>query len=698
MQIEEKDILSHWKPQSIFCPTWQTCPPVEVYLKLVMEDFKKIKTKMDDANLTRPELTAIKELQAMRDIVIKPSDKGGNIVIWPEVMYEKEAYKQLKNTVCYTEIASDPTIRYKAEIDRILRSAVLDEYITDCNCQALTLKFPRVPTFYLLPKVHKNPTHPPGRPIVSSIGGLCEPICQFIDSFLQLSVETLPSYIRDTMDVLARLAHITVDDNTLLATCNVESLYTCIDHEDGLRATQFYLSMQNVSAGLMDLVLKLLRFILTHNYFIFRNRYYLQKRGTAMGATCAPSYANLFLGWWEREIVFSEDNVEFTQHVLLWLRYIDDVLILWQGTAAGFKGFVDALNHNNMNIKLTFSCSKTQVEFLDLFINLGPDGTLYTDIFRKKTATNAILHASSFHPEHQIKGIPKSEFLRLKRNVSTERGFIERAGEMRERFTQTGYSNRCVEKGYRKALNTPRETLLCPKAKINSDHQIRFIGTYNKQWHQLRQTLQSHWKILMTGPDLKRILGDKITMKSRKSPNLRDKLVTSHFVPTTNETFLSTVKKKGFFKCKNCSACRYMCQTDVFTDFNKTKKFKIKDCLECKSKGVIYCIMCPCGLPYIGMITRELRFRILEHVRNIKNASKDLQAFKKITSVARHFHLTHASDFTLLQAFAIEKVSLGLRGGDLERALLRRESRWIVQMDSMMPRGLNDYLGFSMFL
>ncbi|XP_075444466.1 uncharacterized protein LOC142488017 [Ascaphus truei] len=84
IQTEEKDILSHLKPQSTFCPPWQICPPVEVFLKMVTEDFKKISTKMDDANLTRSESVAIKELKEMRDIVIKPSDKGGNIVIWPE--------------------------------------------------------------------------------------------------------------------------------------------------------------------------------------------------------------------------------------------------------------------------------------------------------------------------------------------------------------------------------------------------------------------------------------------------------------------------------------------------------------------------------------------------------------------------------------------------------------------------------------
>lgn len=37
-----------------------------------------------------------------------------------------------------------------------------------------------------------------------------------------------------------------------------------------------------------------------------------------MGTTCAPNDANLFLGWWEDAIVFSEEYVAYTSHISFW--------------------------------------------------------------------------------------------------------------------------------------------------------------------------------------------------------------------------------------------------------------------------------------------------------------------------------------------------------------------------------------------
>ncbi|OCT56751.1 hypothetical protein XELAEV_18004437mg [Xenopus laevis] len=47
-----------------------------------------------------------------------------------------------------------------------------------------------------------------------------------------------------------------------------------------------------------------------------------------MGSTCAPSYANLYLGWWQRNFVFSEALSEYTPSIMLWLCYINDVIPL----------------------------------------------------------------------------------------------------------------------------------------------------------------------------------------------------------------------------------------------------------------------------------------------------------------------------------------------------------------------------------
>lgn len=43
----------------------------------------------------------------MKDIVIKPADKVGNVVLWPSTMYEAEAFRQLGNVKCYRKLDSN---------------------------------------------------------------------------------------------------------------------------------------------------------------------------------------------------------------------------------------------------------------------------------------------------------------------------------------------------------------------------------------------------------------------------------------------------------------------------------------------------------------------------------------------------------------------------------------------------------------
>lgn len=59
------------------------------------------------------------------------------------------------------------------------------------------------------------------------------------------------------------------------------------------------------------LVLDLLKFILTHNYFLFNRLFYHQLRGAVIGSPCAPSYTNMLLGGWENQIVFAEQYTEY---------------------------------------------------------------------------------------------------------------------------------------------------------------------------------------------------------------------------------------------------------------------------------------------------------------------------------------------------------------------------------------------------
>ena len=87
-----------------------------------------------------------------------------------------------------------------------------------------------------------------------------------------------------------------------MITMDVESLYTNIDHKEGLEAIQHFLQMRDEPFPPTDFIVELTRWTLENNIFLFQEQLYRQTRGTAMGVTYAPSYANLFLGVWEDKI------------------------------------------------------------------------------------------------------------------------------------------------------------------------------------------------------------------------------------------------------------------------------------------------------------------------------------------------------------------------------------------------------------
>ena len=87
---------------------------------------------------------------------------------------------------------------------------------------------------YLLKKIHKNPMGI--RPIVSSCDSATENISQFIDYWLQPIMKSLPSYLKDTLQLINELKEISVESDTILVTVDVKSLYTYIPHDEGIAA------------------------------------------------------------------------------------------------------------------------------------------------------------------------------------------------------------------------------------------------------------------------------------------------------------------------------------------------------------------------------------------------------------------------------------------------------------------------------
>ena len=69
-----------------------------------------------------------------------------------------------------------------------------------------------------------------------------------------------------------------------------------------------------------------------------------------MGTACAPSYANILMGWFEEKFIFPL----LTNLSDFYLRFIDDIFLIWNGTKTEFDDFFKKINvilASNLNMK-----------------------------------------------------------------------------------------------------------------------------------------------------------------------------------------------------------------------------------------------------------------------------------------------------------------------------------------------------------
>ena len=677
-------------PPSSFIPPGNIDPAIDTYSKLIHHDVTKLEQNIPFVrqNITHRERTALNELQQDDSIAIRPADKGGAVVIQDFTDYLAEATRQLSDTTTYVKLTNDPGTSTRDGIKPIIDSALQSGCITKRDHRFLFRKHHKTPVLYLLPKVHKNITPCPGRPIVSGNESLLEPLSQYVDHHIQPFVKNLPAYIRDSSDFLLKLDQITLDlSDMILATLDIESLYTKIPQQAAIDTIRHTLSERSTQPPTNDFITKLAEIILRNNYFMFGGEYYLQISGVAMGCAAAPSVANLYVGTFEKDFIYNPAVNPYIAQISLWLRYIDDVFLLWNGTAASLLEFHRLLNTWNKHLQFTIEHSPDSIHFLDVSV-YKHNNKLHSTIYRKPTDRNTLLHASSYHPSHLKDNLPVGQFMRLRRLCSNKRDFISKSADMQMRFSERGYGRRTTSRAFKRALHSHRDTLLEPRATDSTSSQRTTMTLqYSPLANKIRRCILKHWHILQ--------LHDSFTLPPRiaftRNPNIRNKLVkTSHFPSSnTQRTIDSLPPPVGHFPCAHCSCCAQTSKLKTFTTPDNLT-VTLKHLTTCASQGVVYAIKCPCPLLYVGKTSRPLRTRITEHKSAIRRG--DTKA-----PLVEHFINKSHSD-SELRFWAIELIKPHPRGGDLDRTLLQREARWIDFLGTTAPNGLNEDFDLSCFL
>ncbi|XP_074819362.1 GPI alpha-1,4-mannosyltransferase I, stabilizing subunit [Natator depressus] len=155
--------------------------------------------------------------------------------------------------------------------------------------------------------------------------------------------------------------------------------------------------------------------------------------GTAMGTRMAPQYANIFMADLEQRFLSSRPLTP-----LLYLRYIDDIFIIWTHGKAALEEFHHDFNNFHPTINLSLVQSTHEIHFLDTTVLIN-DGHINTTLYRKPTDRYSYLHASSFHPDHTTRSIVYSQALRYNRICSNPSDRDKHLQDLYQAFLQLQY-------------------------------------------------------------------------------------------------------------------------------------------------------------------------------------------------------------------------------------------------------------------
>ena len=113
----------------------------------------------------------------------------------------------------------------------------------------------------------------------------------------------------------------------------------------------------------------------------------------------------------------------FLKKVITFLRFIDDLFMIWTATEEELLKFINKINQKYKTIKFDFKYSKAKIEFLDVLVYKDINNKLRITLYIKPTDHQSHLHAD-LEPHRSLKeSMSYSQVQRVKRIYSTNSEF-----------------------------------------------------------------------------------------------------------------------------------------------------------------------------------------------------------------------------------------------------------------------------------
>jgi hypothetical protein len=498
-------------------PTWQprrASAFVEAQLERLGENLRHMQATLprhEGFNCTREEREALHNLCHDADTIVKPADKNLGLTLISKEWYIAECERQLSDRSTYGRVHGVSLSGVQEKVLEFI--ATLEGHIPPTEHKWLTRETRRLiqmPQFYIMPKLHKNPVK--GRPIVASHSWCTWPLSKWVANRINTYAASQDTVLTDTNALIALLRGVELreDDDIMLSTADVESLYTSIPIPGALVAVEERLRACGVDESSLRITINAVAYVLRNNFFECNGNVYHQRKGLAMGTPLAPPVANLFLASHEARLM------SVVTPPLLYVRYLDDILVVQKlGEAEPEHLLWDGLHTMHPDIKLTRESSPSAVDFLDLQIYRQGKRLLHR-VHQK--ALNKYLYISprSCHPRHVIEGFVRTELIRYARNSSTELDFVKICHAFSNRLRERGFHPTFLKhlfasvnfKHY--AIKRARETPMVFKALYMGRVANLALSRTIKEWYD---TTPMDFKVMVPKPVMCHLNGQNIYKK-----------------------------------------------------------------------------------------------------------------------------------------------------------------------------------------
>lgn len=330
--------------------------------------------------------------------ILKP-DKSNKTVIMCENIYDNKMTELLNDDSTYKEIRSDPTNIHQKKNNELIKKWETNNYISPATAKNLTIHNALIPKIYGLPKLHKNGI--PMRPIVSCVQSPFSNLAKFLKNILSNVVNKNESYIKDSWQFKDKIKNIDIPKNYSIISLDVVSLYTNIPTN---RALHLIEKKWDEIKKFTDIPLnefkQAVSLTLNSTYFMYKDKYFKQIDGCAMGSSISSVVAQLVLEDLENTVIPSLDfNLPF------FYRYVDDCLT---AIPKGKEDYILKMFHTyDKKIKFTIETEENnKINFLDMTIHHHQGkNILETEWYTKKTWSGRYLNYFSQHPTSQKKTV-----------------------------------------------------------------------------------------------------------------------------------------------------------------------------------------------------------------------------------------------------------------------------------------------------